>query len=86
MAGNAALPIIFPRTLLPLRLFAENWLVRFQMAQDVKEIRATFAAVRETSATNSSIKKFNGYRIQHHAILTGADMTNAYLIRAIMPD
>ena len=84
LASNAALLIIYSRTLLLLRLFVENWLVRFQMAQDVKEIRATFAAVRETSATNSLFKKFNGYQIQHLAILTGADMTNANLIRAIM--
>lgn len=75
-----------------VRVICENWIVRFLMAEDVKEIRLGLLAKRETSAVSGTsaptpeIKRFNGYEIKlngyeikHHAILIGANLVGLNL-------
>lgn len=75
-----------------VRVICENWIVRFLMAEDVKEIRLGLLAKRETSAVRGTsaptpeIKRFNGYEIKlngyeikHHAILIGANLVGLNL-------
>jgi len=84
----------YPIYWLLIRLIFENWLVRFLMAADIKEIRLRLPALRETSAVRETsalkeastptpeFKRFNGYEIKHHAILIGANLVGLNLRNA----
>ena len=85
-----------------LRVLFEDRVVKFEMAEDIKEIRKKLSTVRETSAVRETsseqttsptpkILSVNGYEIKPYAILIGAnlvglDLQNVNLLSANLSD